>query len=140
MVVGSLILGLIKVLDKPEQVKGSTIKFSQYIKKGTTKFKATKGQRKKLSEVCRDSMLMLVDNHEGENSTIHVATFVESLSFSFEKELKAFYGSEYMNLMLRFCEKQVASSEHARESYSLSDELRDNIRKLIYENFVKEEK
>lgn len=134
MVVGSLIAGLIKTMSKKEQVRGSTIRYIQYIHKGTVNLEATKEQRIQLANACRDSMLMLVEQFKGQNSIMQVATFVESLSFSFERELLSFFGNEYISLMLRFTEKQVIDNALAKDSYVLSDQLRDNIRKIIFES------
>ena len=133
MVAGSLILGLIKTMDKKQQIKGSTIAYTQYMKRATFNLVATKEERIPLAEITRDSMLMLVKQFKDRNQVMVVATFVESLSMSFEKEMLSFYGSEYLNLMGRFANKQVQDSSFAKESYELSDQLVENIRKLIFD-------
>ena len=80
-----------------------------------------------------DSMKMLVDQHQDEESIMQVATFVESMMFSFEKEMIAMYGNQIVDLVLRFCEKQIVDSELAKDSYDLSDDLKNNIRKIIFD-------
>ena len=133
IIVGSLLLGLIKTMDKSQQVKGSTIAYTNTMRTKIYKSKATQDDRKILSEVARDSMMMLVEQFEDQKSIMQVATFVESISFSFNKELTEFFGKDYITRMIRFTEKQIVESELAGHSYELSDQLRNNIRKIIFD-------
>ena len=133
MAVGSLVVGLLKTMDSKEQAKASTIRLKQHIRAKNIKIKATFEERRSVADICLDSMKMLVDQHKDENSIMQVATFIESLMFSFEKEMIKMYGNQIVDLVLRFCEKQVVDNKLAKESYELSDDLRNNIRKLIYD-------
>ena len=81
-------------------------------------------------------MLLLVETHKNEESLMVASTFIESMSFSFEKELTEFCGDKYMDLMTTFV-NTLSYSGDVKESYQLADELRDNIRELIFERIVK---
>ena len=86
-----------------------------------------------MAETAHDSMMMLVEQFKGESENVMVVpVFVESLSFSFEKELNEFYGQEYMVRMLRFIDKQ-ANDGQVSDSYVLSDTLVNNIRKITFD-------
>lgn len=137
IVVASLILGLIKTMDLQQQIKGSTINYVSLMRKKIHKSKATKDEREKMAHTARDSMMMLVEQFsDGNCAVMQVATFVEALSFSFEDELTEFYGQDYMPRMLRFTDKQVVDSGLAKDSYTLSDQLKDNIRKITFDRRV----
>jgi hypothetical protein len=133
MTVGSLIVGLLKTMDQKQQVKASTIKLKQHIRARNIKIGASQDERQDVANICMDSMKMLVEQHQDEESIMQVATFVESMMFSFEKEMIAMYGNQIVDLVLRFCEKQVVDSKLAKDSYELSDDLKNNIRKLIFD-------
>ena len=133
MTVGSLIVGLLKTMDQKQQVKASTIKLKQHIRAKNIKIGASQDERQGVANICMDSMKMLVEQHKNEKSIMQVATFVESMMFSFEKEMIAMYGNQIVDLVLRFCEKQVVDSKLAKDSYELSDDLKNNIRKLIFD-------
>ena len=133
MAVGSLIVGLLKTMEHKQQVKASTIRLRQHIRVRNRSIKASLEDRQSVANICMDSMKMLVEQHQDEESIMQIATFVESMLFSFEKEMIEMYGNEIVNLVLRFCEKQVVDSKLAKDSYELSDDLKDNIRKLIFD-------
>jgi len=135
IVAGSIILGLIRSMNQKERFKGSTITLVDYVKKGIVNANASLSERQELANACKISMEQLLDQFRGTDIVIlQIAIFVESLSFSFEKELTDFYGNEYINIMSRFTIKQFMDSKTARESYLLSDQLRDNIRKIVFDN------
>ena len=133
MVIGSLIVGLLKTMDNKQQIKGSTIRLRQHIRAKNKKADASLDERQDIANVCMDSMKMLVEQHQDEESIMQVATFVESIMFSFEKEMIAMYGNQIVDLVLRFCEKQVVDSKLAKDSYDLSDDLKNNIRKIVFD-------
>lgn len=135
---GSLILGLIKTMDLNQQHKGSTIAYTTLMRKHITKCDVAIEDRKKIAQISHDAMIMLVEQFKDSHSVMVVATFVESLSYSFENELKLFFGSQYINLVDRFVLKQAVDSTIAKDSYELSDKLRDNIRKLIFDNLQRD--
>ena len=137
LVVASLLLGLIKTMDKKQQHKQTTIRYCDYMRASTNRVKGSDDVRKKLALICRDAMLLMVEKHKDEKSIMEVGTFTESMSFSFEKELTEFCGDNYMELMSDFVLKQAFSGD-VKESYQLADELRDNIRELIFERIVKD--
>ena len=133
MTVGSLIVGLLRTMDQKQQVKASTIKLKQHIRARNIKIGASQDERQDVANICMDSMKMLVEQHQNEESIMQVATFIESMMFSFEKEMIAMYGNQIVDLVLRFCEKQVVDSKLAKDSYDLSDDLKNNIRKIIFD-------
>ena len=87
MVVGSLILGLLNTMDRKQIFKSDTRAYTKYMRKSTRTLMATKKERTLLADCCRDSMLMMVEQFKDQESIMQVAIFVESLSFSFEREL-----------------------------------------------------
>lgn len=134
IVAGSLILGLMKTMDKEQQTKGSTVRYSTVLRKGIKTAYLTPEEREKLSYIAHDSMIQLVEQYEDAETPIQIATFIESLSFSFEKEMMEFYGKNYFIYMLRFIDKQVL--DEVGKSYEVSDTLRDNIRKIVYDRLI----
>ena len=135
IVVGSLIAGLINILGKEELTKGSVIRLLSMLRCKIKYAQINIETRKKLANATRDSMLMLLDQHEGEQSKMEVSTFIETLSFSFEKEMVEFFGNEYMTTVGRFVAKQVEEGCDIEDSYKLADDLRDNVRKIIFDTF-----
>lgn len=133
VVVGSQIIGLLKTMPIEEQTKGAFINYSQFMRAKIWKVKSS--DRKKWSEVCYKSLTSLLD--KGFSNSITMNTLVESLSFTFEKELKAFYGDDYFPRMMRFCDKHSYeySSEFAKDSYLVADALADAVRKEFFNTF-----
>jgi hypothetical protein len=135
LVVSALILGLLLTMDNEDRAKASYIRYFQLLKYKCRGVKLENEVRNKLAYVARDAMMALVDVYKDDSSAkvLQVSTFVLSLSYSFENELKSFAGGEYFTLMHRFTDKINESSVYAKSSYILSDTLRDNIRKLIFD-------
>ena len=136
VVVGSQILGLLKTFPIEEQRKGAFINYTQFIR--TKIYKVKSNDRQKWAEVCYKSLSSLLG--KGLDNEITMSTLVESLSFTFEKELKAFYGEDYFPRMVRFCNKHSHdyTSEYAKDSYVVADILADAVRKEFYETFKDE--
>lgn len=128
---GALIVGLIKNMSAEQLAKGSTINLFSWIHNKIHRADLTPNERRFIAEIARDSMLDLVESYKDKNAIMQIATFIESLSFSFENEIREFYGDEYMVRLCRFTEKQAVGN--VEDSYSLSDSLRDNIRKIIFD-------
>lgn len=133
VVVGSQILGLLKTMPIEEQTKGAFINYSQFMRAKI--WKVNSKDRKKWADVCYNSLTSLLG--KGFDNSITMTTLVESLSFTFEKELKAFYGDDYFPRMMRFCDKHSYdyTSEFAKDSYIVADALADAVRKEFYEAF-----
>jgi len=131
--VTSLIIGLLMVMNKKQLSKGSTINYLNYMRKATSGLDAPAEDRLEVAKISREAMLLLVDQFKGTSDVVlETAVFVESLSFSFQRDLEEFCGYDYMLHMTRFVNKQDISDE-VRSSYKLSDQLRDNIRKLVFD-------
>lgn len=140
LIVCNLILGLIQTMDKQEQHKGSTIAYTTMLRKYIHRIDVTRKESEVVHTLCSISLEQLVEKFKEQEMILQVATFVESLSFSFEKELIAFCGEEYMVKMMKFTDKQIVISDVARDSYVLSDTLKDTIRKVIFDNLQKKGK
>jgi len=132
LAVSSLLIGLLMVMSKKQLSKGSTINYLNYMRKATRNIDESDEDRKQVAEISREAMLLLVEQFKGSKDVVlETAVFVESLSFSFQSELEEFCGQDYLIHMQRFVNKQDVSDE-VRSSYKLSDQLRDNIRKLVF--------
>ena len=134
IIISSQILGLIKVMSKEEQKKGSVINFVQFLQKKIREVDYI--NRPELAIVCHDSLMELLEidkQHEGKK-TIAIATISESLSYSFDKELRSVFGNEYFIRLDRFVLKQSCDgiSEYAPYSYKMADSLRDSVRKYLF--------
>ncbi|MFK5937697.1 MAG: hypothetical protein QM497_04780 [Sulfurimonas sp.] len=134
IIIASQTIGLIRVMSKEEQKKGSVINFIQFLQKKIREVDYI--NRPKLAIVCRDSLLELVEIDEQctGNKTIAVATILESLSYSFDKELRSVFGNEYFIKLDRFVTKQSYDgiSDYAPYSYAMADSLRDSVRKYLF--------
>ena len=137
VVVGSQILGLLNIMPKEEQVKGAFVNYTQFMRAKIWKVKSKK--REKWALVCKNSLMSLIG--KGFDKDITMSTLVESLSFTFEKELVAFYGTDYFPRMMRFCDKQTFdyTSNYASDSYKVADALAAAVRKEFYDTFKKQE-
>jgi len=121
------------VMNKKQLSKGSTINYLNYMRKATSCLDAPAEERLEVAMISRDAMLLLVDQFKGTSDIVlETAVFVESLSFSFQRDLEEFCGKDYLLHMTRFVNKQDISDD-VRSSYKLSDQLRDNIRKLVFD-------
>jgi|GEM_PF-3661011 len=137
VVVGSQILGLLNIMPREEQVKGAFVNYTQFMRAKIHKVKSKK--REKWALVCKNSLMSLMG--KGFDKDITMSTLVESLSFTFEKELVAFYGKDYFPRMMRFCDKHSHdyTSQFASESYKVADALADAVRKEFFDTFKKQE-
>jgi len=135
IIIASQLIGLIKVMNKEEKTKGSVINYTQFLQKKIREVNYI--NRPELALVCRDSLMSLIeiDKQETGNKKIAIATIAESLSFSFERELRSVFGDEYFIRLDRFVQKQSYNgiSEFAPYSYKMADNLRDAVRKYLFD-------
>lgn len=130
IICGSFIAYLLSLHDKAEQSKGSIIKLRQYILKQTRNVRNIK--MVEASNIAWDSV---VAKHKDEHLAIVPALVIESLAFSFEEQLKEFFGNDILNLVVRYSEKfQISNiNDFAKDSYIVADSLKDATRKVVYD-------
>jgi hypothetical protein len=132
VIVGSYITYLISLTDKSSQTTGSSIRLRDMITKVT---RASKDMQ--LVGLANKSWDNVLTKHKDEQLTISPAVTIESLYFSFERQLQELYGQHIAETVLRYVEKQQKGnvSKYAKDSYIAADSLRDELRKVIFEEF-----
>ncbi len=138
IIVGSLILGLMRILTVPQQNFYDVDRYMTLMRTRIEKVPDMPNDRAKLAAIAYDAMQMLLEKFpKGRLQTLQFATFIETISFAFEKELSSFFGEKYFDRMARATLKLEQESATAKISYEIADTLRDNIRKLIFERLKK---
>lgn len=129
IIIGSFITFSMSLMDKEQQIKGSSIALRDSILRITT----TRGNELMVKSA-NLAWQMTIDEHVDETLSFSIATLVESLAFDYIDVFKILYGSEIMNLVDRFVSKQSIGniSEYAKDSYRIADSLRDNCRKAVF--------
>ena len=135
VIVGSYITYLISLTDKSSQITGSSIRLRDMITKVT---RASKDIQ--LVELANKSWDNTLAEHKDEQLTISPAITIESLFFSFERQLQELYGQHIITAVLSYTEKQQKGnvSKYAEDSYKVADSLRDSLRKVIFEEYKNE--
>lgn len=138
IIVGSLILGLLRILSTRQQNFYDIDRYMTLMRRRIQEVPDMPNERAALAGIAYNAMLHLVDQFPaGKSQTLQFATFIESISFSFEKELLSFFGAKYFDRMSRAALKLEQENTAAKTSYEIADALRDNIRKLIFERIDK---
>lgn len=126
--IGSLMVGVM-MLDEQAKSSGSFISLKQKIIKNTSQYQKvlSKEQLEVLSQICYDTITEL---DTSKVQAINPATIVESLAFTFEKEMIVFYGQDFLTVVSRYSLKH---GETAKDSYAIAKEVANKIRKYIFD-------
>ena len=72
--------------------------------------------------------------HKSDNPKISLSITIESLAFSFSEEMEYMFGSDILEIVSDYAEKEAVGNvnDYAKDSYKVADKLRDELRDLMF--------
>ena len=89
-----------------------------------------------LARLSNEAWSNVIKKHQHDNLNISIALTVESLAFTFEKDLLDMYGQSVIDNVCSFTEKESVGniSDYAKDSYRAADALSETVRLAVFNN------
>ena len=128
-IVGGMIVGMLMLSNNNNFTRATEIRLRDKILKETTSFqqKLTKEQLEAVAKIAYET---IIESDGGERFKVNPYTFIETIAFDFEKELKSFYGDNIMDVICRFTAKNDLPVE---DSYKYAENAKKVFRKKLFD-------
>ena len=128
IIVSSFILYLIHMLDHTR-----TVPHVKKLKKRLLDVTIKQGTLVEAT-LSNNAWAKVVDEYEKANLRIAIATVIETLAFTFEKDMVAMYGDSILDDVCSFVERESIGdiSKYSKDSYIASDALSDAVRDIVF--------
>ena len=132
-ITGGIIVGMLMLSNNNSFTRATEIRLRDRILKKTTSFqqKLTKEQLEIVANIAYET---IIQSDGGESFQVNPYTFIETVAFDFEKELKSFYGEGIMDVICRFTAKNDLPVE---DSYKYAENTKKVFRKKLFDNLGK---
>ena len=89
-----------------------------------------------LAKLSNEAWSNVIKTHQDDNLSISVALVIESLAFTFEKDLLDMYGESVIENVCSFTEQESVGniSDYAKDSYKAAAALSEAVRLVVFNN------